>query len=89
MSIPLVSPGAGDLSQRAEPVVLALGRRARGLWRDLVTGRRRIDAEPSDPTADAAHVRALAWRVRDSQPGFASDLLAAADRHERQFGVDR
>ena len=38
--------------------------------------------------AEAAAVREFASRVRDRQPGFASDLLAAADRHERQFGVD-
>lgn len=31
---------------------------------------------------EAAHVRALARQVRDSDPGFASDLLAAADRHD-------
>ena len=33
---------------------------------------------------DAASVRALANRFRLSDPGFASDLYAAADRHERE-----
>ncbi len=31
---------------------------------------------------EAAEVRALATRVRCSDPGFANDLYAAADRHE-------
>jgi hypothetical protein len=38
---------------------------------------------PSEPSDDAASVRALADRYRRSDPGFASDLYAAADRHER------
>ncbi len=32
---------------------------------------------------DAAKVRALAYRYREVDPGFASDLYAAADRHEQ------
>jgi hypothetical protein len=41
--------------------------------------------EPSQPSAadEAASVRALADTYRKSDPGFASDLYAAADRHER------
>lgn len=31
---------------------------------------------------DAAHVRALARLHASTDPGFASDLMAAADRHE-------
>lgn len=34
---------------------------------------------------DAAAVRALADSFRKSDPGFASDLYAAADRHEREL----
>jgi hypothetical protein len=34
---------------------------------------------------EAAAVRAMAYRLQDSQPGFASDLLAAADRHQQPF----
>jgi hypothetical protein len=33
---------------------------------------------------EAANVRALADQYRMSDPGFASDLYAAADRHERE-----
>jgi hypothetical protein len=40
-------------------------------------------ARADEPTDDAASVRALADRYRRSDPGFASDLYAAADRHER------
>jgi len=31
---------------------------------------------------EAAAVRELAWRVRQSDPGFSADLYAAAARHE-------
>jgi hypothetical protein len=34
---------------------------------------------------DAAKVRALALHYHDIDPGFASDLYAAADRHEQNF----
>lgn len=33
--------------------------------------------------AEAAEVREMAWNLRRSDPGFAADLAAAADRHER------
>lgn len=39
----------------------------------------RIERSRADEAAD---VRQLARRVQHSDPGFASDLLAAADRHE-------
>jgi hypothetical protein len=32
--------------------------------------------------AEAADVRAMAYRVLNTDPGFAADLFAAADRHE-------
>ena len=31
---------------------------------------------------EAASVRELAWRVRQTDPGFSADLYAAAARHE-------
>ena len=40
-------------------------------------------AAPGDVVRDAADVRALAYRHLKSDPGFAADLFAAADRHER------
>jgi len=52
-------------------------------------GRRRSHGgEAADAAAVArqlAGVRALADRYRRSDPGFASDLYAAADRYERTF----
>lgn len=36
-----------------------------------------------DRVAEAAEVRAMAQGYRNSDPGFAADLFAAADRHER------
>lgn len=32
---------------------------------------------------EASQVRELAWRIRATDPGFAADLYAAADRHEK------
>jgi hypothetical protein len=40
-------------------------------------------AKPRSVADDAAAVRALADSYRQSDPGFASDLYAAAERHER------
>ena len=47
--------------------------------------QRLLAVEPratDDPVAEAASVRALADTYRESDPSFASDLYAAADRHE-------
>jgi hypothetical protein len=44
----------------------------------------RESAEPVSPhVREAAEVRAMADRYRRIDPGFASDLYGAADRHER------
>ena len=67
-------------------------------WRQallLATGR--LLRRPTDPweaaqrdaADDAAAVRALAYAYRQSDPGFASDLYAAADRHEREHEAAR
>jgi hypothetical protein len=39
-------------------------------------------AKATSPLAEAAAVRALAREFMTSDPGFAADLFAAADRHE-------
>lgn len=41
---------------------------------------------PRYPSRDAARVRALAHRYEDTDPRFASELYAAADRHEMLYG---
>jgi hypothetical protein len=42
----------------------------------------------TNPVQEAQQVRELAWSYRQSDPGFAADLAAAADRHEQLHGVD-
>lgn len=54
----------------------------------LITAMRRLmSRSPLTPTQrdrarEVAEARALADSVRQTNPGFAEDLLAAADRHE-------
>jgi len=42
---------------------------------------------PTDAVREAAAVREFAYRHLNSDPGFAADLFAAADRHE-QMAID-
>jgi hypothetical protein len=53
------------------------------IWRLLagLVGQRATSAAPT-PAAEAAAVRELARQFTVSDPGFAADLYAAADRHE-------
>jgi hypothetical protein len=46
---------------------------------------RRQHAASLQAAIDAAQVRALARRHAGTDPGFAADLMAAADRHEAQL----
>jgi hypothetical protein len=49
-----------------------------------LAGRRQPAPEPvRDRVREAAEVREWAMTLQRSDPGFAADLLAAADRHER------
>lgn len=41
---------------------------------------------PRDPSREAARVRAMARRYESADPRFASELYAAADRHEMMHG---
>lgn len=41
-------------------------------------------AEPRAPAEEADALRRYAMTFRTSDPGFAADLLAAADRHDQQ-----
>ncbi len=41
-----------------------------------------IPAAPRYPSREAARVRAIAHRYESADPRFASELYAAADRHE-------
>ena len=44
-------------------------------------------ASTHSPIVEAAQVRALARSYLNSDPGFAADLFAAADRHESTNGA--
>lgn len=57
-----------------------------GLWRAVSRWAGKPAAEPS-PAAEAAEVRELARQFIKTDPGFAADLYAAADRHEALHGV--
>jgi len=43
-------------------------------------------AAPRYPSREAARVRAMAHRYESADPRFASELYAAADRHEMLYG---
>jgi hypothetical protein len=53
----------------------------------LALARRLVGPTPRppgrDPVREAAAVRALADSIRQTDPRFAADLCAAADRHEQ------
>jgi hypothetical protein len=75
ITTPLPARLARSVADLSRPnIVDSIGHSLARLWSPLQRVRSRAD--------EAAEVRAMAWRVRDSDPGFASDLLAAADRHE-------
>ena len=54
---------------------------AKAIWMSLTT---HFTAEAKEPTSNQAarELRAFASSIAASDPGFASDLFAAADRHE-------
>ncbi len=54
------------------------------LWRSA-TAR----PQPRQAEADVLAVRAMADHYRRIDPGFAADLYAAADRHEREHDDER
>jgi hypothetical protein len=56
--------------------------RWRQAWRAVTT---KTETVPRGLSEELTAVRAMADRYRRSDPGFASDLYAAADRHERAF----
>ncbi len=85
------SPKAQNAVGGAQPSRLkAVGR---AIWNALEDmGRRRAAQQmrylaPRDHAAEAEAVRTLAERYRATDPGFASDLYAAANRHELQGGL--
>jgi hypothetical protein len=74
---------------------LPAGRRhsGSGVWNSLKDSLKRLSRfapevpTVRDPVREAAEVRAMADALRHSDPRFASDLYAAADRHERLYAA--
>lgn len=57
------------------------------LWRVSAAIARRVAPRAKSPGQEAQEVRELAWSYRQSDPAFAADLAAAADRHEQLHGA--
>lgn len=81
--------------QVAPPVGPALPRGSRyaaaiflALWRAVADLGRSAPPRAKSPAREAQEVREMAWSYRQSDPGFAADLAAAADRHERLNGIN-
>jgi len=78
-----VAPRVGPTNPRgarvAAALFLAASRGVAALWRS-------VRPQATSPEQDVLAVRELARFYRDSDPGFAADLAAAADRHEQVLG---
>jgi hypothetical protein len=68
-------------NRTAPRLAAVIGEWAAALVAALPTGT----SAPRYPTRDAARVRALAHHVEGNDPRFASELYAAADRHEMLY----
>ena len=74
---------------KTSPIATEIGLADRGLTASVgallrrITGRVPEERLDRDPIREAAEVREMANSIRESDPRFASDLYAAADRHER------
>jgi hypothetical protein len=78
---PRVAPDNPRGARVAAAVVIAMWRLFAGLGRRAPTQARTAAQEAQD-------VRELALTHQTSDPRFAAELFAAADRHERLHGVD-
>jgi hypothetical protein len=81
-----VAPRVGPVHPRGAQLAVMLWlalRRALGAWKRPAAPA----MAPSDAEREARAVRELALQYRHTDPAFAADLLAAADRHERQHGI--
>jgi hypothetical protein len=77
---PRVGPSIPRGSRYAALIFIAL-------WRALASVGRSAPPRASSPQQDAQEVRELAWLYRETDPGFAADLAAAADRHDQMHGL--
>lgn len=79
-----VAPRVGAAYPRGSRLAAAVFLAA---WRAMAALGRSAGPRPRSPLQDVLAVRELAWSYRDSDPGFAADLAAAADRHETLHGL--
>jgi hypothetical protein len=77
---PRVGPSVPRGSRYAALVFIAL-------WRTLAGLGRSAPSRGKSPAQEAQAVRELAWSYRETDPGFAADLEAAADHHEQLHGA--
>jgi hypothetical protein len=77
---PRLGPAVPRGARYAAAVFLAL-------WRALTPRIGSTAPAARTPTQEAQEVRELALEVQQTDPRFAAELLAAADRHERLHGV--
>ena len=73
-------------AQPSSAVLAAAAALARSVWpkRGAAAVRTKPPSTPEQRVLEAASVRELAYSYLKKDPGFAGDLLAAADRHERE-----
>jgi hypothetical protein len=86
-----VAPRIGPAMPRGARVAAAAAAALLAALTSIGDARRRPRAtpprQPRSPAEEAQAVRELAQQYRLSDPRFADDLMAAADRHERQPGA--
>jgi hypothetical protein len=64
----------------------AASKHALAAWRKLPKQFESVHLTPAEAAVrEAAEVRRLAYSYSKSDPGFAADLYAAAERHERAY----
>lgn len=78
-----VAPRVGPTDPRGARLAAAL---YLALARGLSALRNSVRARASNPAQDLLAVRELAQSCRESDPSFAADLSAAADRYEQLLG---
>jgi hypothetical protein len=76
---------AGPSNPRGDRIAAAI---LTALWRSIARLGQRVPPAPHTPAQQAQEVREMAVLQMRTDPRFAADLFAAADRHERLHGVE-
>jgi hypothetical protein len=80
-----VAPRVGPLNPRGSRLAAAV---FIAVWRGLERLGQSAPPRATSPAKQAQEVRDMACEVQATDPRFAADLYAAADRHEQLHGVD-